>query len=431
MKRVLKLKKMSRFTGRETKILPQRNILKNEQDGAVIMILIAAITVFSILGVGILYLVSSASFSELFINNREKAYYLAQAGRQYATMIIVKANIAGTTTPITDLNGKTFTLSDGNEFHLRTDNTNVKYTSVESTGIVNKGTVLETKQKIVFNVESIKFSRGVYAVGNISIYKDAYIDSYDSRQGLYTFAAHTSKANVQTNGISSGNIFVNKDGKLYGNAVCGAGGNPATAISANAGTISGTRTAASANVNFTAVIPPAGCSSFPTCGTLIPNIDGNTTLTAGTYRTNKIDLNDQTLTINGNVVLIALDVGGTSLNMIRNSRIIINTDSSLELYITKVASFAGTSIINPPPSPATAVRILGIETTELNFSKSSQTYGGVYAPGASFSIDSTSQFFGSVVANTISISGNGTIGVSNTGSIHIDTAFAKNEGVVY
>lgn len=407
-------------------MISQWEMRKNRQAGAAIIVIVVAMTIVAILGAGMLSLFSTSTFSELFINNRSKAYYLAQAGRQYATMIITNANIAGDPTPITNLNNQTFTLSDGNKFYLRTDNTDVKYTVVESTGIVNQNTVLETKQKIMFKIQSIKFSKGVFAVGQISVNKDAIIDSYDSRLGSYSFATHTTDATVQTNGTTSGIIFVNKNGMIYGNAVCGQGGNPATAISANAGTITGTRTAASANVVFTAVTPPVPCSAFSSCGTLISDITGNTTLTAGTYRTKLISLNNQTLTISGNVILIVYDVTGVNgtLNMIRDSRIIISSGGSLELYIQKQADFAGTSIINPPPSAATAVRILGIATAVLNFSGSSATYGGVYAPGATFSLNSTSQLFGSVVANTITLNSGGT-------SIHIDTGFAGNVGIVY
>jgi hypothetical protein len=229
---------------------------------------------------------------------------------------------------------------------------------------------------------------------------------------------------------------LNNTGTIFGNAVCGQGGNPATAISVSSKSLlTGTKTAATANVVFTAVTPPYPCSAFSSCGTLISNITSSnlTPLATGTYRTNKIDLNSGILTIGGNVVLIVYDISGVNgtLNMIYASQIVILPGGSLDLYITQTASFAGTSIINPPPSPATAVRILGIETTQFSFSKSSVTYAGVYGPGSTFSLDSTSQLYGSVVANNITISGTGTMGVNNTGSIHIDMALASNVGVVY
>ena len=408
-------------------------ILKNNQAGAVILAIVVTMTIVAVLGAAMLNLSTSSSFSEVFINKREKAYYLAQAGRQYATMIINAANIAGDPAPIIALNGQTFTLADGSKFYLRTNNTDVERTYVESTGIVNQGTVLETKQKIIFTVESIKFSQDVFAVTSIQVSARAIVDSYDSRNGPYSLATRTEEANVQTNGITSGAITI--IGEVHGNAICGKDGNPLTAISVY-GVLTGTKTAASNNVIFSAVIPPPPCTAFATCGNLIAEITTPTTLNESNCtllpcstppckyacRTNKIDLSNETLTINGNIVLIVYGATGT-LNMIRASSIIISPGGSLELYIKTQADFAGTSIINPPPSAATNVTVLGITTAQLNFSGTSATYGGVYAPGATFSLASESQLYGTVVANTIAMSG------AKSGSgIHIDKAFSAAGG---
>lgn len=428
------------------------NLSNNKQSGAALVVIIASITIFAILGAGILYLITSSSFSEMFINNREKAYYLAQAGRQYATMVVNNANNSGNTQPITDLNGKTFTLSGG-KFYLRTNQDDVKYTLVESTGIVNEGTALETKQKIIFKIASIKFSKGVYAVSNITLGKNSSVDTYDSRQGTYSSTTKTEKAIVQTNGTSSGSIFVS--GTIYGRAVCGYGGDPATAIFVSSfGSITGTppKSASSVNVSYTAVTPPTGCGAFDTmetspCGINIPGgIITNTTLSESTshiYSTPIVSLNSATITVNGNVILIVYATkvykkgvwtgaweNGT-LNMINTSQIVISSGGSLELYVITQADFSGTSIINPPTtgSPATAVRILGIETTMLNFNNDSITYGGIYAPGATVNLNSASRLYGSVVAKTVALSAGNT--PSNSPAIHIDTAFAINEGVVY
>ena len=95
-------------------------------------------------------------------------------------------------------------------------------------------------------------------------------------------------------------------------------------------------------------------------------------LTAGTYRTNIINLYATTLTISGNVILIVYDVpgkhgpiGGT-VDMRNGSQIVILPGGSLELYITRMATFAETSVINPPcrllpppcPSPSTVKSFL-------------------------------------------------------------------------
>jgi len=296
-------------------------------------------------------------------------------------------------------------------------------TFAESTGIVNEGTPLEARQKIAFTVESIKFSQEVFAVSSIQVSARSKIDSYDSRIGPYDPATFTKKAIVRTNAITAGAITVISGGYIYGEAICGAGGNPATAIVAPAGSIDpGPRTAATTNVVYTPVVMPAG-------GTIIPNITDSTTLgvTGQTtmYRTGNIEFNkkpSKTLTIRGNVTLkveTALGNGNVTLD---NSKIVIESGGRLDFFIEKTLIVRGSSTINPPPSPATAVRILGVDTTVLNFSEGI-VYGGIYAPAADFSLASESQIYGTVIADNIDMSG------ARSGcGIHVDKAFSGSGG---
>jgi len=91
---------------------------RKKQTGAALVIIIVSMTLVAILGAAMLYLTASSNFSEVFINNREKAYYLAQAGKTYATMIISQQNNAGHPELIDGLlRNKTFTVSEG-EFYL-------------------------------------------------------------------------------------------------------------------------------------------------------------------------------------------------------------------------------------------------------------------------------------------------------------------------
>ncbi|HOW57714.1 MAG TPA: hypothetical protein PKZ12_06910, partial [Smithellaceae bacterium] len=140
------------------------------------------------------------------------------------------------------------------------------------------------------------------------------------------------------------------------------------------------------------------------------------------------------LTIKGNVTLIVDDALGTGDVTMENSKVIIESGGSLDLYVKQTLTLRGTTIINPPcrlvaspcadPSPATAVRILGISTTVLNFVGASVTYGGVNAPGAEFNLQSESQLYGTVVARIIAMSG------AKSGSgIHVDKGFSGTSDV--
>lgn len=396
---------------------------KNNQTGAAIVAIIVAVVIAAILGAGMLYLVTSSSISGAFIGNREKAFYMAQAGRNYATMVINNANVAGTPEIIEALNGQTFVLADGSKFYIRTDMNDVGDTFAESTGIVNEGTLLEARQKIAFTVESIKFSQEVFAVSSIQVSARSKIDSYDSRIGPYDPATFTKKAIVRTNAITAGAITVISGGYIYGEAICGAGGNPAVAIVAPAGSIDpGPRTAATTNVVYTPVVMPTGGETI-----VIPNATQPLGETGQTriYRTGTINFTkspSKTLTIKGNVTLkveTALGDGNVTLD---NSKIEIENGGKLDFFIERTLTVRGSSTINPPPSPATAVRILGVDTTVLNFS-AGIVYGGIYAPAADFLLAKESQIYGTVVADTISMSG------SKSGcGIHVDKAFSGSGG---
>jgi len=464
----------------------QRKRRKNIQAGAAIIVIIVAMTVVAILGAGMLSLFSSSIFSELFINNREKAYYLAQSGRNYATMIINNLPAGDRVAIDTALHGKTFTLSDGNKFYL-SSSTDDKRSYLESTGIVNEGTALETKQKIIFTVESKRFALDVFGVDSVQLTNGAIIDSYDSSLGPYNATVgsptfnKSQKAVVRTNGTADGSINVvykaTTPCQIGGDAVCGPCGpnleycdpledygvinavslNPAIVL------ITGTRTSAATTQAYSEVLPPGDCTSFYTCGSLLGETvsvkikgvnytyrrmtgsgaaDNPHTLTSGVYRTNYFYFNNKTLTISGNVTLIvteaftndgSLITNTGNVNMINASNIFILPDASLDLYVLRVATFGSDCRINPPcrggaavvpcadglaQTPATAMRFLGITTTQLNFN-SQETYAGVSAPGAECSFTAGSHFFGTVSARNISMTG---------GGIHVDKAFSATGG---
>jgi len=469
----------------------RRQMLRKGQSGAAIIVIIVAMTIVAVLGAGMLGLFSSSIFSELFINNREKAYYLAQSGRNYANLIInslpagdrkaIDKALNGDLDDGTRGNGTTYTLSDDNKFHLRSL-TDDKRSYVESTGIVNEGTALETKQKIMFTVESKRFALDVFGVQSVQLSNGAIIDSYDSSVGPYNAISNKSLlAVVRTNGTADGSINVvykaTTPCQIGGDAICGPCGptkeycdpeedyGVINAVSPNPDIelITGARTSAATVQAYSDVLPPDPCTSFYTCGSLLGETvtvkikgvnytyrrmtgagtaDNPHTLGTGVYRTNYFYFNNKTLTINGNVTLIvaeaftndgSLITSTGNVNLINASHIFIAPDATLDLYVLRTATFGQNCRINPPcrggaaatpcadglaQTPATALRFLGITTTELNFN-SQETYGGVSAPGAVCSYTAGSHFFGTVSCNTITMTG---------GGIHVDKAFSATGG---
>jgi len=437
-------------------------MLRKEQAGSVLIFIIVSMVIVAVMGTAMFRLFSSSTYSELFINNKTKAYYLAQSGRNYATF--VQNNLpAGDRVAIdAALNGKTLILPEG-KIYLSSV-TDDKRSYMESTGIVNEGSALETKQKIKFTIESKRFALDVFGVTSIALNSGAIIDSYDSSIGPYNATTNrTQEAIVRTNGTSTGSIAVN-NGTIYGNAVCGPNGDPATAIVVSKfGSITGTRTSASTLQDYSDVLPPGDCTSFYTCGTITgrrmtTKVAGVTyyyysmtgslttndprTLTTGVYRTNYLNFNYKTLQIDGNVTIIVTEAftndntritSTGNVNMINASNIYISPTGSLDLYVLQVATFGSDCRINPPcrggvtatpcadgleQTPATALRFLGIISSQLNFN-SQETYGGVSAPAAACALTSATNFFGTVSCNTISMTG---------GGIHVDKSFSSTGG---
>ncbi len=128
--------------------------------GSVLITVIIAITLVAILGAGLFYFTTTATFTELFGNQQARAYYLAEAGGRWAQKLLAE-NIAD---PSFYPGGKknvnpptTFTLANGDRFILtsydfidKDGNVDPTRVVVESTGVVHAGAWMEAKRRITF-----------------------------------------------------------------------------------------------------------------------------------------------------------------------------------------------------------------------------------------------------------------------------------------
>jgi len=103
--------------------------------GTVLLFAVVAMTVISVLGTGIYFMTTTATFSGLDANDQNRAYQLAVAGRDYA---LVK-NLTATA-------GRDFTFTNGDKFRLQIGVNNPD--EIISTGIVREGTPYEAKRTI-------------------------------------------------------------------------------------------------------------------------------------------------------------------------------------------------------------------------------------------------------------------------------------------
>lgn len=407
---------------------------ENGQAGAAIVVIIVAMTIVAIMGAAMLSLFSSSTFSELFINNKHKAYYLAQAGRNYATMTILNAYNSADIAVIAALSGQTFTLSDGNKFYLYTNKLSSGITYAESTGIVNPGTAMETRQKIGFTVRDPTVINGAASVGTFTLNSDAYIDGYDSTGGHFYNQVVDQPLNlavVQTNSCADGAFTVNR-GIIYGAAYCGATCAAADPCDTAGGifvcysgsTINNGTFLAEKNNPTPILTIPTGGSNIVITGSAGSIQNQVTDIYAGKWRARNdsggtdLSVNSSTINIHGDVTLIV----DSSLTMINASKIVLYPNSTLVLWINTSLNAGGTSKLNVDtlgnPGAPPNMLIKGIQMTQLSFVQDSRTYCSIYAPGADVHVDNTSEVFGSFYASTIAMDG---------GKLHCDMALSASK----
>jgi hypothetical protein len=118
------------------------------QRGNVVTYVIVAMTMAATLAVGMVYMSSSSTFGlgEITANNFNRAYLLAQAGKDYALINSLTYNTG------TYPSGEEFSLANGDKFSLVIRDCAASPTyNIESTGIVSPGTPFEARRKIGIN----------------------------------------------------------------------------------------------------------------------------------------------------------------------------------------------------------------------------------------------------------------------------------------
>jgi hypothetical protein len=163
--------------------------------GTVLLFAVVAITAISVLGTGIYFMTTTATFSGLGANAQNRAYQLAVAGRDYA----LAKNLVNTT-------GREFTFANGDKFNLV-----ISGDKITSTGIVNKGTPYEAKRTIIVT------KTGFSSQADISLAKDLAAFAAGIRESTPGFV------NATATPISLGQFQARQFGSVWysGNATQG------------------------------------------------------------------------------------------------------------------------------------------------------------------------------------------------------------------
>lgn len=276
------------------------------------------------------------------------------------------------------------------------------------------------------------FQGGVLSKGGITLNGNVLIDSFNSQDPLYStngqYIASRRKdggniATVDSNIVATVSVGGNVDvfGKVFtgpDDSISIVGGGTVGSLSWNA-TNSGIQSGWTNNT-LNISIPNAEAPTFttglglPSSGNNIlngTNYSNSHMLTSGNYKfDSNVSLNsDRKILIQGNVKLHM----NANLSLTANSRILIGTNSSLTIYASGSLSFNGQGVANGS-GYATNLTVFGqTNCTSISVGGGSQFVGVIYAPYANYTQNgggsSSMNFCGSIVANTVTLSGHSEI----------------------
>jgi hypothetical protein len=255
--------------------------------------------------------------------------------------------------------------------------------------------------QLVINYASNSVS-GVIGLNGVTVNGTPNFDSYSSTTGTYASQVKGGHAANKGGVASNGNISASGSGTMFGDATPGPGGK----YSGNFKVTGSTAPAGSKISEPAFVYKPPGVAKTA--------LSGSGTLTAGTYQYTSLSLKSKDLLkITGNVTLYIdgaiSSTGQAQIEVTAGSKLTINQGKG-------DISIAGGGIVNDLANPA-ALQINSASTTSVSIAGNADLYGLVYAPAAAFSKVGTANFFGTVVASTVTVSG--------TGWMHTDSSALK------
>ena len=271
--------------------------------------------------------------------------------------------------------------------------------------IESHGTVIGTNSdaSVILYVAAVysPFSMGVFGNNRVALTGQGYFDSFDSRVAPWSEATRVPDGNIGTNSTSSGAVSVGTSSVIYGNVVIGPGGDPATVVSANPSSITGTITAASNLKDLTPIVDPGVGTNITITGS-----SSGQNISTGIYRAPEIKLGGSNrLNIIGDVTLyVTGDVSLTS-----QAYISIPQGSSLKLIISGSMTINSSGTTNESLK-AQNLLIYGTQSsTSISLGGSASLYAAIYAPNADLSYSGSAGMFGSLVGKSVTVSGRGAL----------------------
>jgi len=395
--------------------------------GYILPMAIIFVVISLIMGMSILYLGGTAQISSMKRYHKEKAFYIAEAGANWA-FANKRANEswhpgAGTVS----FDGGTFQINEIVSGETIIFESTGRYGNQESNvSIVTSRTGGSGGGTGGF------FGKGLFGSQSVTLYENAWVDSYDSRLGPY---GPSNRGNHGDTG-SKNTVTLYNNAHIHGTAMVEDG--PQYLYLGHNATVTDSDLYHSFEDplnNLPAVVVPSDLMNllYPVQGD--PRITGNYTISNGrlTVNNNRTvtisggDFKFKSITMNNNSIMYI--TGNTrlyiesSLTLSNNTQVIIQNNSVVIWYLGNqgtpfTPTLANNSVINNTSQTTGNLRIYVASSTNMTLANNAQAFNGVlYAPTSSITLANNSQFFGGIVSNVLTI--------VNNAVVHYDVALRE------
>jgi len=393
---------------------------RNEEKGFVLAVGLVVMSVLLLLAVPFLYQLSFENRLTVKSYKSSAALSLAEAGVERA---IWELNYGDITTWDGDSALRTMAISsfqtpDGNvigDIEIRVEDTDGDNPVVSSLGRVAlvESRVLYKGARVVLEEEKYKpWINGIFGDEELDFDSNAYVDSYDSRDGAYGGSNMGSEGHVGTNGTHYGCIDMDSNARIYGNAVSGPESVPEDVIITRSNAeIFGAMESLSDPNDMPSVPLPEG---LPYMGDyFLGGSDTDTISLSGEYSSFRLDSNAM-VTITADVILYITG----EFSMLSNTELEIDPGIRVTIYLGGSFVQGSNTQFNNLSEDPTNLLIMGTDSFngEMNWNSNSELWGAVYVPRADISFNSNADFYGSISGKSFECD-------SNSG-IHYDLALA-------
>ena len=370
--------------------------------GAIVMTLTTLVAV-STLSVVMVQMAGSAQNEQRRATERVHAQYVAEAAANRA-VAIVRANGTG------QLGNEQATVAHGaSQYWVDSALNNTGDVRTLTATAVDDRTTARIEVTLRSTPDSIwKF--GAFGDDSLHMDSNARVDSYDSTLGSWASQALTGSgsnqyANEDGNVGSNGDVTMDQNSKVWGDAQCGP--SSSTTVLGNA-VVTGSTSPASTPVDM----PPIAMPSYVSSGSL--TVNGTLNIPSGNIRYDTLSMKANSIVnITGpaNVVV-------TNFFMRAGSQFRVNaTNGPVKLYVVDDFTLAaGAQMYATSYDPSQLeINLLSdnildpgivVDLDVVDFSSNTKIFGTIYAPEALIEVNSNLELFGSMMARDIDLDSN-------------------------